>query len=62
MAAGSNEFYKNNPGDVVWWVETPDTTGDFLFSFDLVTVFNLFRDYPEKLTPEQKRIFDQENP
>lgn len=58
----SNDFYKENPGDLIWWKETPDTTGEFLFSFDKETIFNLFSDYPWKLTPEQKEIFDRENP
>ena len=31
-------------------------------SVDRKTVFNLMTDYPEKLTPEQKEIFDKENP
>lgn len=60
--ASSDEFYKNEPDDVIWWQETPDTRGEFLFSFDRVTVFNLFEDYPWKLTREQKEIFDRENP
>jgi len=55
-------FYKENETDTIWWVDTPGRIGEFLFSFDKKTVFNLFRDYPEKLTPEQKRIFDKENP
>lgn len=58
----SNKFYLNNPGDRVWWVEDGSEVGNFLFSFDKKTIFNLFRDYPEKLTAEQKRIFDKENP
>lgn len=58
----SNDFYKENPDDQVWWKETPDMIGEFLFSFDRKTVFNLFQDYPWKLTPEQKAIFDRENP
>ena len=58
----SNDFYKENPDDQVWWKETPDMIGEFLFSFDRKTVFNLFQDYPWKLTPEQKTVFDRENP
>ena len=58
----SNKFYKNNPDDLIWWVNNPETKGEWLFSFDKKTVFNMFRDYPEKLTPEQKAIFDEENP
>lgn len=44
------------------WVDNPDTVGEMLFTFDGEQVFNLFRDYPHKLTPEQKRIFDEANP
>lgn len=57
-----NNFYKENPTDQIWWVDNPDAKGVWLFSFDRQTVFNLFEDYPHKLTPEQKEIFDRENP
>ena len=56
------DFYKNNETDVIYWVDNPETKGEFLFSFDKEQVFNLFEDYPWKLTKEQKRIFDKENP
>lgn len=62
MEVSNNTFYKNNPDDVIWWVDTPDTEGEWLFSFDQETVFNMFADYPHKLTPEQVKIFDKENP
>ena len=57
-----NRFYKENPTDQIWWVDTSDRVGIFLFSSDKKQVFNLFADYPYKLTPEQKAIFDRENP
>lgn len=57
-----SNFYKENPTDKVWWVDDPDAKGVWLFSFDKITVFNLFEDYPYKLTKEQKAIFDRENP
>ena len=57
-----SNFYKENPTDKVWWVDDPDAKGVWLFSFDKITVFNLFEDYPYKLTKEQKTIFDRENP
>ncbi len=60
--AQSNKLYKNNPTDKIWWVDTSDRDGVFEFSFDRKEVFNMFRDYPHKLTPEQKAIFDKENP
>lgn len=58
----SNKFYKENESDQIWWVDNPDEIGVWLFSFDKITVFNLFQDYPYKLTAEQKAIFDKENP
>ena len=57
-----NKFYKENPSDSIWWVDNPETVGEWLFSFDKKEVFNMFADYPHKLTPEQKEIFDRENP
>lgn len=57
----SDKFYKNNEGDVIWWIDS-ECKGEWLFSFDKKKVFNMFADYPDKLTPEQKRIFDKENP
>ena len=61
-AAKSKAFYKENPSDVIWWVDDPESRGVWEFSFDRQTVFNMFEDYPLKLTPEQKAIFDRENP
>lgn len=65
-----SDFYKNNPDDVIWWVDDGEIidgawvsfAGEFLFSFDKKKIYNLFRDYPEKLTPKEKAIFDRENP
>lgn len=44
------------------WVENPKAVGERLFTFDGVKIFNLFRDYPNELTPEQKEAFDEANP
>ena len=62
MESNNREFYKENETDVIWWVDNPDVLGVWEFSFDRKTVFNMFADYPAKLTPEQKEIFDRENP
>ena len=55
-------FYKKKENDLVWWVEKGDDTGEHLFSFDKNKTYNLFQDYPYNLTPEEKEIFDKENP
>ena len=57
-----SDFYKKDENDAVWWVSDLDHVGRFLFSFDKEKVFNLFEDYPEKLTDEQLEIFNRENP
>lgn len=59
----SNNWYKDDERDHIWWLDNGDEVkGEFIFSFDQKTSFNLFADYPHKLTPEQRKIFDQENP
>ncbi len=60
----SNEydFYKKNDGDTIWSVHHKGHVGEMLFSFDKKTLLNLWTDYPEKFTPEQKTIFDKEQP
>lgn len=63
--ANGFDFYKDNENENIWSVETPETidsVGTILFSFDKKTVFNFWTDYPDKLTPEQIRIFQNENP
>ncbi len=55
-------FHKNNPTDIIWWADTPEDKGLWLFSFDRTVVFNMFRDYPNQLSKEQREIFDKENP
>ena len=56
------DFYKENDTDRIWWVDTVDRIGLYLFSFDRKRIYNLFSDYPHKLSAEEKRIFDEENP
>ena len=57
-----DEWYKNDPDDVIWWIDTPDEKGLWLFSFDKVKIYNMFEDYPAKMTAEEVDIFDRENP
>lgn len=56
------DLYKNEPTDTIFWIDNPDTKGEFLFTFDKKKVYNLFADYPHKLTDKEKAIFDRENP
>lgn len=58
----SDDLYKNNPDDRIWWVDNVENIGEFVFTFDKEHFFNLFQDYPYALTDEQVRIFDAENP
>lgn len=58
----SNNWYKNEATDQIWWKDTPGQIGLWLFSFDKKKVFNMFKDYPHNLTSEKKAIFDKENP
>lgn len=56
------DFYKNDKNDKVWWTEKVDSYGEILFSFDKKKIYNLFTDYPEKLSQEELEIFNKENP
>ena len=71
------EFYKENKGDKVWWVEhytlldkdkgitqnnIDKFIGELLISFDKKKIYSLWQDYPYNLTKEEKEIFDKENP
>lgn len=57
-----NNFYKNNEEDLIYWVDNPDKIGVWEFTFDKKKIYNMFRDYPHKLTKEEVEIFDKENP
>lgn len=56
------DFTKNHKGDKIWWTSEVGVIGCPIFSFDKKTLFYLWRDYPYKLTKEQKAVFDKENP
>ena len=57
-----SDFYKNNETDKIWWADELDKVGEFYFTFDKEKIYNLFEDYPQNLTKEEKEIFDSENP
>lgn len=60
--SNKNRFVKRNKNDIVLWLDGPGVKGDMVFSFDGVKRYNLFEDYPQALTLEEKAIFDRENP
>ena len=61
MGEVSSKFYKDRPEDKIWWVRSNET-GTWEFSFDQKKIYNMFEDYPWKLTLEERQIFDAENP
>lgn len=59
---GYSDFYKKNKNNKIWWIDHLGYIGEHIFSFDKKKLYNLFQDYPYKLTPEEKEIFDAEEP
>ena len=58
-----NNWYKNNDSDKIWWLDNgSEVLGQFVFSFDKKKKYNMFADYPYKLTKEEVEIFNAENP
>lgn len=57
-----NGFYKKNPDDKTIWVVIEGREYARAFTFDKKKIYFLFQDYPDKLTPEEREIFDRENP
>lgn len=56
------EWYKDEEWHQIWWLEVLNEKGLWLFSFDREKIYNLFEDYPDKLTAEEVEIFDREQP
>ena len=65
-----SDIYKPSMGDLrkrrrsekIQWVNNSRVRGQHLFTFDKKKIYNLFEDYPQNLSPEEKKIFDDENP
>jgi len=55
-------IYKAAKGDKVWWVDYPNVIGKFVFTLDKKKFFNLFGDYPQKLSVEEWIAFNEDNP
>lgn len=64
---GNLLFYKENKHDSFFWVTTIDEDGSSIIgevkiSFDKKKVYNLFTDYPDKLSVQERDIFSKESP
>jgi hypothetical protein len=59
--SNSEKWYKINEDDKVWWLDD-DRVGEMVFSFDREKMFNLWEDYPNNLTDEQRKTLEKENP
>ena len=62
-----SDFYKEEADHTIWRVSALDENdeciiGPALFSFDKITVYNFWSDYPHNMTPEEVEIFDREQP
>lgn len=55
-------WYKSEKGENVLWAYPIGCRGVDIFTFDKKTIYYMWEDYPHTLTPEQKAIFDRENP
>ena len=53
---------EDHPNNTVWEVTHVGYVGELLFSFDKKKIYNLWQDYPNSFTPEEKEIFDKEYP
>ena len=58
----TGEWYHDEPGQKIWWLEVLNEKGLWLFSFDKEKIYNLFEDYPWNMTDDEVAIFDAENP
>ncbi len=38
-----SDFYKQEPSDKIWWINSIDEVGVFLFSFDKKVIYNFFQ-------------------
>lgn len=54
-------FFKKNENDKIWWVASKKRRGLLAVSFDKEKIYNLFTDYPEKFSKDEKKMFDKEN-
>ena len=56
------KIYREKKDDKVWWLDNSKAVGELVFTLDKKTFYNLFRDYPDKLTVQEWVDFNKENP
>lgn len=58
------EFYfEKDEGGRFWWVRFDDRIGMLAFTFDRKKIYYYFSgDYPDRLTAEERRIFEEDCP
>ncbi len=49
-------------GKILWVDFEGECTGAMIFTFDKVHFYSFYRDYPDKLTKEERELFLKENP
>lgn len=54
-------IYKENKGDKVWWLDDEKSMGEYVFTIDKKNFYNLFADYPDKLSVADWITFGEEN-
>lgn len=59
---GYEDFYRHSKNDRVYWTAPIDTIGQICFSFDRKKIYNLFSDFPHRLSKADIDIFCEENP
>lgn len=58
-----SKWMRDDEKSRIWWLDNADEKiGVFIFSFDKKTSYNLFSDYPYKLSEKQLKIFEEDEP
>ena len=55
------KWYHENDGDRIWWLDNYPVIGEFIFSFDKRKQYNLYEDYPDRLSVKEWLVFNAEN-
>lgn len=55
------DFMKKSESDLISWV-VPTAYGDQRFTFDRKKIYDFWKDYPEKLSENERLIFRREFP